>query len=158
MSHISGRRLLTIVAAAIVLWTSAATAQVVPDGLGKIDTIVVIYLENRSFDHLYGNFPGANGLANSGAAAVQTDENGKPYETLPAPLDLRQRPPVPYAAIPETLPNGPFPLHKYYKASEKLGSLIHAFYQQQEQINGGRMDKFALISDAKRLLKNDFYN
>jgi len=30
-----------------------------------------------------------------------------------------------------------------------MGSLVHAFYQQQEQINGGRMDKFALLSDAK---------
>src|ERR1039458_5397687 len=28
----------------------------------KIDTIVVIYAENRAFDNLYGNFPGARGL------------------------------------------------------------------------------------------------
>ncbi len=149
MSNVRGQQFLTIVAAAVALWTSAAVAQPVPAGLGKIDTIVVIYLENRSFDHLYGNFPGANGLANAGAAAIQTDETGKPFDTLPAALDLRPKPPVPYAAITEKLPNGPFPLHKYYKASEKLGSLIHAFYQQQEQINGGRMDKFALVSDAK---------
>src|SRR5574337_1228471 len=149
MSSISGRRLLTTVATAVALWTSGAAAQVAPEGLGKIDTIVVIYLENRSFDHLYGNFPGANGLANAGAAAIQTDETGKTYETLPAPLDLRPKPPVPYAAITEKLPNGPFPLHKYYKPGEKLGSLIHAFYQQQAQINGGKMDRFALVSDAK---------
>jgi phospholipase C len=143
------RQLLTIVSAAVALWTSAATAQTVPEGLGKIDTIVVIYLENRSFDHLFGNFPGANGLASAGAAAIQTDEHGKLYEMLPTPLDLRPKPPVPYAAITEKLPNGPFPLDKYYKPSEKLGSLIHAFYQQQAQINGGKMDKFALASDAK---------
>src|SRR5713226_8045076 len=31
-------------------------------GLGDIDTIVVLYAENRSFDNLYGSFPGANGL------------------------------------------------------------------------------------------------
>ena len=30
--------------------------------LAQIDTIVVLYAENRSFDTLYGNFPGANGL------------------------------------------------------------------------------------------------
>ncbi|WP_248313535.1 alkaline phosphatase family protein [Bosea sp. F3-2] len=30
-----------------------------------------------------------------------------------------------------------------------MGSLIHAFYQQQAQINGGKMDRFALASDAK---------
>src|ERR1700693_3991188 len=28
----------------------------------KITTIVVIYAENRAFDNLYGNFPGAVGL------------------------------------------------------------------------------------------------
>jgi len=28
----------------------------------KVKNIVVIYAENRSFDNLYGNFPGANGL------------------------------------------------------------------------------------------------
>ena len=29
----------------------------------KVQNIVVIYAENRSFDNLYGNFPGANGLS-----------------------------------------------------------------------------------------------
>ena len=28
----------------------------------KVKHVVVIYAENRSFDNLYGNFPGANGL------------------------------------------------------------------------------------------------
>ena len=37
------------------------------EGLGRLKHIVVIYLENRSFDNLYGEFPGANGLANAGA-------------------------------------------------------------------------------------------
>ncbi|HXZ43901.1 MAG TPA: alkaline phosphatase family protein, partial [archaeon] len=30
-------------------------------GLDRIHHLVVIYLENRSFDNLYGEFPGANG-------------------------------------------------------------------------------------------------
>jgi phospholipase C len=30
---------------------------------GKVDTIVVIYAENRAFDNLYGNFPGARNLS-----------------------------------------------------------------------------------------------
>src|SRR5258706_12860779 len=29
----------------------------------KVQNIVVVYAENRSFDNLYGNFPGANGLS-----------------------------------------------------------------------------------------------
>src|SRR6185437_13352212 len=33
-------------------------------GLEKLDHIIVIYAENRSFDNLYGLFPGANGIAN----------------------------------------------------------------------------------------------
>ena len=34
-------------------------------GIESIETIVVIYAENRSFDNLYGSFPGANGLADA---------------------------------------------------------------------------------------------
>ncbi|HEY7006807.1 MAG TPA: alkaline phosphatase family protein, partial [Sphingomicrobium sp.] len=34
-------------------------------GLERIDHLIVIYAENRSFDNLYGLFPGANGLANA---------------------------------------------------------------------------------------------
>ena len=50
-----------------------------------IQTIVVIYAENRSFDNLYGTFPGANGLAQASAASVtQLDRDGKPMRGLPA--------------------------------------------------------------------------
>ncbi|WP_293867776.1 alkaline phosphatase family protein [uncultured Alsobacter sp.] len=132
------------------LATMAPTqAQQAPAGLSKIETIVVLYMENRSFDHLFGTFPGANGLANAGDAAIQVDETGKPYATLPAPLDLRKKPPVPYEKLPAAIPNGYFRLDEHYKLSDQLGSLVHAFYQQQDQINGGKMNRFALTSDAK---------
>src|SRR5207248_5074471 len=55
------------------------------DPLGKISNIVVIYAENRSFDHLYGLFPGANGIANATAEAkTQLDHDGSalPYLTV----------------------------------------------------------------------------
>jgi phospholipase C len=46
-------------------------------GLDRIETVVVIYAENRSFDNLYGRFPGANGLANvSAESARQFDRDG----------------------------------------------------------------------------------
>lgn len=129
---------------------SATLAQPAPpQGLEKIEHVVVLYLENRSFDHLFGNFPGAEGLDKAGAAAIQTDGTGKPYETLPDPLDLRPKTPVRYARLPQTLPNRPFKLNDSYGLDEQLGSLVHAFYQQQAQINGGKMDRFALESDAK---------
>jgi len=47
------------------------------EGLGKIRTIVVIYAENRSFDHLYGFFPGANG-------SRTRQENKRPSSTMTA--------------------------------------------------------------------------
>ena len=53
--------------------TAAQTARSIDD----IDTVVVIFAENRSFDNLYGDFPGANGLANATAASKrQLDRDG----------------------------------------------------------------------------------
>src|SRR4026209_2718774 len=54
------------------------------DDLKLIDTVVVIYAENRSFDNLYGNFPGADGVANAPKSArIQRDRDGKPFRELP---------------------------------------------------------------------------
>ena len=51
-----------------------------------IQNLVVIYAENRSFDNLFGSFPGANGLADaSEASKVQLDRDGTPLEELPFP-------------------------------------------------------------------------
>ena len=45
--------------------------------LTSVKNVVVIYAENRSFDNLYGNFPGANGLQNVNAAQRhQLDRDG----------------------------------------------------------------------------------
>jgi phospholipase C len=57
----------------------------------KIDTIVVIYAENRAFDNLYGNFPGARGLSDVvdrdgrplPAYVPQVDRNGSVLPALP---------------------------------------------------------------------------
>ena len=52
--------------------------------LDRIEHIVVIYAENRSFDNLYGLFPGANGIANATPAQyTQVDRDGKPLPKLP---------------------------------------------------------------------------
>ncbi|HET7003663.1 MAG TPA: alkaline phosphatase family protein, partial [Puia sp.] len=56
-------------------------------GKGSIEDvkhIVVIYLENHSFDNLYGQFAGANGLQNANPSNItQVDSNGNPYTFLP---------------------------------------------------------------------------
>src|SRR5258708_3132849 len=52
-------------------------------GLARLNHIVVVVLEDWSFDSLYGQFAGAEGLANAGNAAIQVDATGSPYATLP---------------------------------------------------------------------------
>ena len=52
-------------------------------GPERIEHIVIIYLENRSFDNLYGHFPRANGLQDASKTATQTDSQGQVYTTFP---------------------------------------------------------------------------
>ena len=117
-------------------------------GIQKIKHVVVIYLENHSYDNLYGQFEGANGLQN--AASTQTqDSAGKPYAYLP---------PVPGSkAFPTNLPNHPFNIDQYVPANMMIPDLVHRFYQEQQQIDGGKMDKFAAISDSKGISMG-YYN
>ena len=126
-----------------------------PRGLDRLQHLVVIYLENRSFDNLYGEFAGADGLANAGAAATQVDSAGAPYATLP---------PVPAENghgldphFPATLANRPFCISDFLPPDQPTRDLVHRFYQEQVQIDGGRMDRFACVSTA-RALSMGFYH
>src|SRR5438045_7251874 len=92
---------LGITCAAILALMHPAAAD---EALGKIKNIVVIYAENRSFDHLYGTFPGASGLANATVEQkLQLDHDGKPlpYLVVFGP-DGKPNPRFPQ------LPNAPF--------------------------------------------------
>jgi phospholipase C len=66
--------------------------------LGKIENVVVIYAENRSFDNLYGWFTGANGLRHFDPAKHrQTDRDGSELKELPpiwGPTFRKRRPPI----------------------------------------------------------------
>ena len=74
-----------IVVAAIGLGGCATGPAPGTDPLSRVQSIVVIYAENRSFDHLYGLFPGAEGIANATAAqTTQLDFDDKPLPHLPA--------------------------------------------------------------------------
>jgi phospholipase C len=112
--------------------------------LAQVKHIVVFYLENHSFDNLFGTFPGADGIADLGEKAVQVDVLGKPYDILPRVIDGKN----PDARFPERLANKPFLITDYVPVNDKIGDLVHRFYQLQEQIDGGKMDRFALISNA----------
>ncbi|HEX8011283.1 MAG TPA: acid phosphatase [Casimicrobiaceae bacterium] len=117
-------------------------------GLDRIDHIVIIYAENRSFDNLYGLFPGANGIANATPAQyTQVDNDGKPLPHLP-PV-WKGKAPDPH--FPTDLPNKPFRIDAppiNLPLSVATRDLIHRFYPQQEQLDGGKNDRFAAVSDA----------
>jgi len=68
-----------------------------------IDHIVVIYLENHTFDNLYGKFPGANGFDQPGAQVQQVDKTGVIYQTLPQPFDGPKELPGPTGLISVSL-------------------------------------------------------
>ena len=118
------------------------------DSKEKIQHIIVLYLENHSFDNLFGNFPDAEGRAYAKKTSVQTDRGGIAYQALPPIRDKNQSPPAIDARFPLDLANRPFPIEDYASIDDKTVDLTHLFYQEQEQINGGKMDRFAAISSA----------
>lgn len=121
--------------------------------LFAIQTIVVISLENHSFDNLYGLFPGADGLAQAAAVnTIQTDRQGRPYVHLPRVMDTRSKPPVPDERFPGRLPNQPFEISRYVPLPGLIGDPTHRFFQHQEQIHGGRNDRFAAVSNVGGLV------
>lgn len=148
-----GLRSLTLLASAALAALAATGAPArAADGINKIDHILVVYMENRSFDNLYGLFPGANGLAQAGETATQVDKDGKPYQTLPAIMDTNQKPAVADPRFPLNMPNKPFDIGQHVSLDEKTGDMVHRFYQEQQQIDGGKMDKFAAFSDGGGLV------
>ena len=87
-----------------------------------IDHIVVLFLENRSFDHLFGTYPGADGLA--GYRGRQADKNGAAYPTLPAPLGRAGKPDP---RFPADLPNAPFAMLRFVGPLDETNNPVHRF-------------------------------
>src|SRR6266850_794859 len=128
----------------------------------QINHIVVIYQENWSFDSLYGQFPGVNGLAQAFDTLPQWDKSSGYsnyiYQT-PQPLnggpDLR----FPPGNGEPALPLIPYDLTKYVADTNTTGDIIHRFYHEQLQIDNGvlepskgSMDKFVTWSDNPGLV------
>src|SRR4029078_6670277 len=57
--------------------TAVLTAVSSKDDINKIEHVVVIMQENRSFDHYFGMYPGADGF--------HLDVDGQPTECIPDP-------------------------------------------------------------------------
>jgi acid phosphatase len=127
-----------------------------------VKNVVVIYLENRSFNNLFANFPGTAAplSAVSPAASAQKNRDGSVLPTLPkvwgGMVPARQNLGGKDYIITEEqisgLPNAPFKLTdvdgKPLPEGVVTRDLWHLFYQNQMQINGGRNDGFAAWGDT----------
>ena len=129
----------------------------------QVKTVVVIYAENRSFNNLFGDFPGVEQplSALKPADYQQRDRDGSLLQTLPpvwggvlqiGPQTLDG---VTYPAatqFQENLPNAPFALKGPNGEDLPFGlvtrDLWHVFYQNQMQINGGKNDGFVAWADS----------
>jgi acid phosphatase len=135
-------------------WMAAAQAAPIDDTLARIQHIVVIYGENRSFDNLYGLFPGAEGIEQAGAQArTQRDLGGNVLTVLPpvwnaTGTDFDPRFGTKLANAPFRIDADPAQL----PLSVPSRDLVHRYYQNIEQIDGGRNDHFAEASDAGGLV------
>jgi phospholipase C len=153
-------RLTLILAAAAACLALAAPSAMAGRPLKHIDHFVVIYLENHSFDNLYGSFPGANGLSDADAAhTLQVDLAGNPMKCLQQNDPNLTSPPLPAdeCSVANGDPfdshfaNEPFGIDQYVPLDQKTRDLVHRYYQNQVQIDGGKNDKFVAASDAKGL-------
>ena len=153
------RRLRLLAPAALLLAAVAACATTArpPASLDAIEHVIVLYQENWSFDGLLGTFPGANGLANATPGSIaQTDRRGRPYDVLPPSIDTRPAQPVVDTRIPLDLPVAPFDLARYVPPTSRAGNPIHRFYHQQNQIDGGRMDRFVAWTNVGGLVMSHY--
>ncbi len=155
--------LITLLAASLPV-ASTETALAQHGGINNIETVVVIYAENRAFDNLYGSFPVANGLQNVKAEdAMQRDRDGSVLSELP-PIwgGLTAKGVTPPLTETETqhLPNEPFAIDdpNGFNTPPSIATrdLWHLFYQNQMQIDGGRNDKFAAFADSGGLVMGHY--
>lgn len=117
----------------------------------EIDHIVVIYQENRSFDHYFGAYRhpagatvdtllDADGKLDQRFIGLQKNAAGVPYATLPIPLGIP-------GFRDAQLDNAPFPLAPYIPAGANVPwDPEHHFFRMYAQIDGGAMDRFVALA------------
>jgi acid phosphatase len=143
--------------------------------LDRISNVVVIYAENRSFNNLFANFPGATGVPALGTGkkkapgfAPQKDRDGSVLPKLPPAwggLTAAGQPvTVTQAQTTNVWPNAPFQIDSPTPAwgTPVLSNAIitrdlyHRFYENQMQIDGGLNDRFAAWGDSGGLVMGWF--
>ena len=153
------------VASAALCGSCSTPAPTDRGAIDAIDTVVVIYAENRAFDTLYGLYPGANGIPGvnpSGVGTVlpQRDRDGTLLATLP-PVWGGVTAPNQALAVAQAdtaaMPNAPFRIDGpnafagrgvAVPAEVATRDLVHRYYSNIMQINGASNDRFAAYSDA----------
>ncbi len=114
-----------------------------------IDHIVVLFQENRTFDHYFGHFPGADGLAN--VRYPQTDKSGKPYDVLPPPLAADLKGPDP--RFREALQNAPYDVGRLAPPNQATADPAHQFFRMQRQYGPERrMDRWVAETNVGGLV------
>jgi acid phosphatase len=149
------------------------------DKLSKINHIVAIYQENHSFDNLYGGWEGVNGRADADAAqTTQVSQAGAPFACLlQNDVNLTVPPLTGTCSATSHFTNAPFAIDSFLAPSDTTcagpttvfnangyvkgaaGNLpggctrdiVHRFYSEQYQLDGGRQDRFVTGSDAAGL-------
>jgi phospholipase C len=138
----------------------------------RLRHIIVIYQENWSFDSLYGQFPGANGLQHGFDTLSQYDKSAN-YTSLiyktPRPVNNGVADPN-FPASPDgnlalwsdhsvALPLIPFDFTNYIDANATTGDVVHRFYTEQLQIDNAALEpkkndlgKFVTWSDNPGLV------
>lgn len=142
----------------------------------KVKNVVVIYAENRSFDSLFGKVPNVNGLSavlnadgtTTSAYVKQKDRDGTTdLAKLPQTwggVTASGNPQVVTQAQSDNLPNAPFSVETAFTAASGVTlttndvtrDLVHRFFNEQMQLNGGKMDSYAAWSDAGGLTMGHF--
>jgi acid phosphatase len=174
VSAVLGAILLVLVVAV----APAAAGSHRPGPLGPFTNFVIIYQENHSFDNLYAGWgrvgeQRVDGRGSPGYArrSAQVRQDHTRYRCLYQNDPSLATPPLDAACGTDTASNGfsypshfvnrPFSINDYV-TPESLScpgglpggctrDLVHRFYQEQYQLDGGRMDRYSTGSDAAGL-------
>lgn len=136
----------------------------------NIDTVVVIYAENRSFNNLFAGFPGLESPLSKVPRErfLQRDRDGRVLEKLPKIWEgmVPERQVVEHREFKigpddlSPLPNAPFALSTPDGDPLPHGvvtrDLVHAFYNNQLQINGGKNDGFVAWGNSGALVMGHY--
>lgn len=114
---------LAVTVAAVLFGSRVARAPAAPppSGIHKIEHVVIIMQENRSFDSYFGTFPGADGIPM---------KNGVPAPCIPAPSGSC--------------------VHPYHDTADVNAGGPHGAPNAVADVDGGKMDGFILQASRGR--------